>query len=309
LLLFVLSIIVFLAGRLSLRHLDALIATGPAIPASFRWTDMLDFAVGFLWRGFAGSSEAVAHMQGLLFAGSLGFAAALLLYRLRYSAFTMQVDQVHDATPRRVVIMGLSELSAPADDAIKTASQMDLGTASAADLGRLPWQQNLRVLHHHFSPPRPEPGWVARRLIGLKLRREPGRCHVIVLPSPESRRQAQQFVEMAKACLARTAEISTRPADVEIEIWSDAANYNSLRSLRESLLSIIRSMRARPDVQARLDEISIDTTPGMKLFSIAGAAVTFASPLEFTYVETIAPNRVVAFDVRAEFRRHMRLPA
>jgi hypothetical protein len=40
----------------------------------------------------------------------------------------------------------------------------------------------------------------------------------------------------------------------------------------------------------------------MKLVSIAGAAVTFASPLEFTYVETTEPNSVVAFDVRAGFR-------
>ena len=205
-LLFALSIVGFLAGRLSLRHLDALIATGPTTPASARWADKLDYFIGFLWRGFTGSNEAVDHMQGLLLFGSVGLAAALLLYRLRYSAFTMQIDQINDATPRRVIIMGLSELPAGADDAIKAASQMDLGTASAANLGRLPWQQNLRVLDHHFTPPRPEPGWVVRRLIGLKLRREPGRCHVIVLPSPESRKHAQQFVEMVKACIARTAE-------------------------------------------------------------------------------------------------------
>ena len=103
---------------------------------------------------------------------------------------------------------------------------------------------------------------------------------------------------MAEACLAQSGI-----HDVAIEIWTLPASYNDLVGLRDALHGVVRSVRQRPDVEARMDEISIDTTAGMKIFSIASASATFASPIEFTYVETTAPYRIAAFDVRAEFRR------
>ena len=56
---------------------------------------------------------------------------------------------------------------------------------------------------------------------------------VVILPSPQSARQAQQFIDMAQAALARSGA-----APFEATIWRNPANYNDLRVLREALREI-----------------------------------------------------------------------
>jgi len=179
-----------------------------------------------------------------------------------------------------------------------SVSGLDLNDAATADLGRFPWQQNLRVLRHHLLRPLPNRSWWAatRRVLTRTPRMEPTRI-VVVLPSPQSAPYATAFTEIASDCVARSCSLN-----VLFKIWPQAVDYNDLTALRREFLAIVRAMQENRESASALDEISIDTRPGMKLVSIAGAAVTFASPLEFTYVETAPPNRVVAFDVRAAFR-------
>jgi hypothetical protein len=79
------------------------------------------------------------------------------------------------------------------------------------------------------------------------------------------------------------------------------ADYNDLEGLKGAFYEIIAHVKTDQEIMAREAEISIDTTAGTKLQSIAAAAATFASPIEFSYIEQFT-NKFVAFDVTAGFR-------
>jgi len=300
-----------IAVKMATFHLDWLLAAATAAaPVRLSLTTALQWVFGFAWFGFTGPIEAQAHLQGSLVSGAILLVATVLLYRQRYSIFAMDIVTRRDkeAVPRRVVIMGLSldprheTDTAAARQAVESfkakTSMLDLDAAAGADLGRFPWQQNLRVLRHHLGRELPGPGRLVAAWRWLVRRPAPESCRiVVVLPSPQSAPYAADFAEVAQACAA-----SSGASGVEFGTWERPVDYNDLDALRREILAVVRKVQLDPRIVARLDEISIDTTPGMKLVSIAGAAVTFASPLEFTYVETAPPNSVVAFDVRAAFR-------
>jgi hypothetical protein len=300
-----------LAMKVLAFHIDKLLAaTTEAPPEQVTLSTILGWLFGFAWQGFTGSVEMRAHLQAVLVFAAILLVSTVLVYRQRYSIFAMDIVARRDAeaVPRRVVVMGLSldprleQDAAAAKEAVDAfkikASALDLEAAARANLDRFPWQQNLRVLKHHLLRPLPSAGWLRRtwRRLGRSPKSRPGRF-VVVVPSRESAPHAEAFKAVAAACAANSG-----CPDVQLKIWERAADYNDLDALRRELLAVVRELQRDPGVAAGLDEISIDTTPGMKLVSIAGAAVTFASPLEFTYVETAQPNRVVAFDVRAAFR-------
>ena len=251
-----------------------------------------------------------AHLLAFLVWLGVLLICTVLLYRQRYSFFEMDIKarRDEDAVPRRVVVMGLSldprleKDAAAAKEAVGAfrlkASALDLEAAAQANLERFPWQQNLRVLRHHLLRPLPSAGWLGRawRWLARNPEAKAGRF-VVIVPSRESKPHAEAFKAVAEACIANSG-----CPDVQLKIWERAVDYNDLDALRHELMAVVRKLQRDPGIAARLDEISIDTTPGLKLVSIAGAAVTFASPLEFTYVEPQTPNSVVAFDVRAAFR-------
>jgi hypothetical protein len=273
-------------------------------------TDFLNWFLAFAWHGLTGPVTTRAYLQAVLVSSGVLAIFAALLYRQRYSLFEMDIvdRRGEGAPPRRIVVMGLSlnpglaEDEKAAEAAIEAftaiASTLDLEAAASADLKGFPWQQNLRVLRHHLLRELPRPTWV-KRVWAWATRRPRGElCRVVVVvPSRETARYANAFVAVAKACVD-----NSRCADVQFKIWERPVDYNNLGALRRELKSVVRTVQENEAIAARLDEISIDTTPGMKLVSIAGAAVTFASPLEFTYVENTSPHSVVAFDVRAAFR-------
>jgi hypothetical protein len=285
------------------KLLEATMGEGPAQPS---FSALLQWLLAFVSQGITGPLKTRALLQGALFWAGLFLTCTVLLYRQRYSILAMDITARRDeeAVPRRAVVMGLSTRFADeaASDAVRVfsnqAAALDLDAAAQADLGGFPWQQNLRVLRHHLLRPLPTQGWLkgAWRWLARRPQVEPCRV-VVIMPSRESAPFAEAFIEVATACAENSG-----CSGVQFQTWPHAVDYNDLGGLRRELLAVVRKLLQDPRTAARPNEISIDTTPGMKLVSIAGAAVTFASPLEFTYVETQAPNSVIAFDVRAGFR-------
>jgi hypothetical protein len=239
------------------------------------------------------------------------------LFGLRYTFFRLDIEQRRGvgAAPRRVVIMGLSPPGAREVPDRQMTAGMDLAGAidPTGPLGGAPgrpahpWQQNLRVLNHHLA--RPLAGGHLRILNWLRRARahEPNRL-VYVMPSlskegaPGSDRFVDAFIEFSEKIIGNTPKLPL-PRFIPVA----AAEYDDLDQLEQSLRRVIARAYAEG---ARFDEISIDTTPGLKLFSIAGASVTYGNPAEFTYVSTIPPFELHRFDARAvvQYRRMLSWP-
>ncbi len=307
-LLLLLTGVVFLSLNTTVHHIEQLILLTRPAESPKSLLDQVDYTFGFIWKGFGAPPTVETHLISALTLGSIGLIGTILLYRLRYSVFELDIDQRYDAPPRRVIIMALSEpyqraaASSPNDpktqeahrnyqQALAKLATLSLPEASSANVGRFPWQQNLRLLAHHLCRPLPKPKRFASR------RRRTSRV-VVVLPSLETRHFMQAFLDLVHSTLEKT-EIKD---EVRVIPWDRGVNYNVLEALHSELEAIISHVRSDPEIAAEYAEISIDTTPGLKLVSIAGAVATFASPMEFTYVETAPPYEVVSFDASAAFR-------
>jgi hypothetical protein len=254
----------------------------------------IDRAFGFLKTGFTGSPDDQLNMQAAILWGAIAIASGYLAVRLRHTLFSLDIDPQPEAPPRRVIIMGLSDLAPGSDAALARLAAMPIGEAVRADVGRVSWQQNLRVLAHHCA----RDGFRRRRrFMPWRTEPDPRPHHVIILPSHQTKDLVPQFEALAKACLQAGSARS-----VKYHPWRTSVDYDDLAALQDQFRAIIRWARAAPDIAAQLDEISIDTTAGFKVLSIAGAAATFASPTEFTYVQTRPPFDVLAFDVQAVYR-------
>src|SRR4029453_11388283 len=136
-----------------------------------------------------------------------------------------------------------------------------------------------------------------RRFLPWRTEPDPRPHQVIIVPSHQTKELVPQFIALARSSLEAGSARS-----VEYHPWETSVDYDDLAALQDQFRSIVHWARAAQTIEARLDEISIDTTSGFKVFSIAGAAATFASPIEFTYVQTRAPFKVLAFDVQAIYR-------
>lgn len=195
--------------------------------------------------------------------------------------------------------MGLSPVTNPAQADDATWSLHDAVTVEA-DKSWRPWQQNLRILRHHLTRPLPRPRW--SRLLGHEGDQQIERI-VYVLPSQTSGSDIGSAACLGNfvAFAAKTIENTPGLPPVRF-VELPPTDYTKLAKLEQSLRDAVATALNDKVVPAKYDEISIDTTAGFKLFSIAGAAVTFASPAEFTYVTTSAPYEVQVFAVRAMVR-------
>jgi hypothetical protein len=216
-----------IAVKVATFHFDALLAmTTRAPPARLTLATALQWVFGFAWHGFIGPIEAQAHLQAVLVTGAVLLVSTVLLYRQRYSIFAMDIVARRDeeALPRRAIVMGLSldprheKDPVAAKEAVKAfavnASALDLEAAAGADLGRFPWQQNLRVLKHHLGRELPRPGLLVAVWRWLVRRPAAELCRVVaILPSPQSAPYAQAFVDVAQACAANSGDV---PRSVEI---------------------------------------------------------------------------------------------
>ena len=286
----VLAVLIFVFASAASHRLEMLIDALDASAPPSGAADGLRDAFKFLWP--FGDAKTVAQFVALVAIGTGLVVFTYLLYRLRYSLFEYDIVEKTDAPPRAAIIMGLSELGGnePVNKRrIAEVETLTLEDACCKDFGQpyFTWQQNLRVLAHHFLRD-------AKTASGKgKKRHRTMTRHVIILPSPQS--DVGIFVSMAKACLENSGI-----NDVTLLPWPKQVNYGKLAETRDELKKIMAHLRASPDIAARYEDISIDTTPGQKVLSIAAAAVTFASPAEFTYVER--DGRVIVFDVVATFR-------
>lgn len=146
------------------------------------------------------------------------------------------------------------------------------------------WQQALRALYRHIKP-RPD-------RFRSSQSGEP-RFLLLVIPSEESRDEVGEF----KAMVGRYLEKSGfDPSCVEI-IDQGACDFENLQQVLNALETAIFTLQERQkDLQ--LSDITIDTTGGQKIVSIAAAGITFQSGLEFSYVSTNSPWEVRVVDMR-----------
>lgn len=297
------SVVAFIALNATIYHLEGVIAgTTQGQPREgLEWPWVYSF--GFLWKGWSAEGGAWPHFVAFLGLGLIFAISATILYQLRYSIFNLDIEEKEKAQKapfrRRVIIMGLSHLGGDQSTvtaAIKEFSQLPLNEAvNLTYMPQFPWQQNLRVLYYHLHAPNPDAkSWIPLR----RSRGAPEAQHVFILPSEQSAEQATLFRDMAKKCLANSNSMEK----LKFEVCSPV-NYSSFNELKEAFQDIMARAVGDKNISAEDYDISIDTTSGKKVPSIAAAAATFANRAEFTYVDSDDQTWWVApFDVIARFR-------
>ncbi len=278
-------------------------ATKPkTFPTDLSW-DWLYYQFSFL---FVHNEKTLPIWIILFLTGFLLLVCFILLYRLRYSIFEMNIVRKRKrfAVPRRVIIMGLSVPRYQADNPAPpkqifldrmndlTLEQVIKDPVLSGKSDEVPkgtgyynWQQNYRVLAHHLLNT-DKADWINKQTFDI-----------IIVPSKDgSEKYADLFKSQAEDCLERSGI-----GNVRFQIWETPLDYSDLEDLKEGLREVIVYVRNAPEIKAQYTDISIDTTAGQKLLSIAAASSTYASPAEFTYVETNQQD-LLAFDVTASFR-------
>jgi hypothetical protein len=294
----VFSIVAFVALNATVYHLEGTIENTTRQLTDDNSYSTLVHSFGFLWEGWTANAESRTHWIAFLTMGLVFGICAMLLFRLRYSIFELDIEEKdpQQSPPRRVIVMGLSELEGEYDENITEFSALNLDDA-VNRVSRFQWQQNLRIIHHHLRTP------LKRSRLFKLFRRRPNqefeRQYVIILPSEESEKQAEKFLNMVQSCLANSGYHER----MSMTVWSRAVDYSSLNDLKNAFRDIIADVVGSSEIAAKDYDISIDTTPGKKVPSIAAAAATFANRAEFTYVDANRSGwRIAAFDVIARFR-------
>lgn len=175
------------------------------------------------------------------------------------------------------------------DSGARTSFRGTFETISKAEhLSFFKWQQNFRAIGSQ----------VTRLLDGTRAFTSTAPFLLVTIPSPESHREYPAF----EASL-RKIWVNSGFSENELKTSELApVDYDHLPALTEALREAVHLLTKGGLARLALSDITIDTTAGFKTASIAAAAVTFESDLEFSYVSTHAPWDVIVVDMKARFR-------
>jgi len=237
-----------------------------------------------VWRAPAG--------ERLLFAGAVFcvvVALGYIVYKWRHTLIHTAVRRSDRIAAKPVLIMGLSDLAgeggrnlvsnlksletarslplsalALTEDEVKDEkrplSEDDRGKLTA--IARFPWQQNLRAMKPHLGVLR----------------------HLIVITSHQSHDNFPDFrswIDDLRMEIGPLKVHEVGPADFE--------DYDDLVQAFGSALRL-----SGDECGARLEEVCLDATAGLKIFSMTAAIVTLNKSLVFTYVNN--RGKVRAYD-------------
>lgn len=115
--------------------------------------------------------------------------------------------------------------------------------------------------------------WIQQAAILLKLEEFKAPLEkIIVIPSKESAEFKEKFIEFVSLLFPQYENL--------IE-FSDPVNYEEVQEVQKTITHISRKLK---ESNFKDNEILIDVTPGLKLFSIVLAGATFDNPKKFCYV-------------------------
>jgi CRISPR-associated protein Csx16 len=238
--------------------------------------------------------ESAAGRQNLFLWGLAALAGLAVcvwvLYRLRNRFFQFETRSVHDhVEPRRVLIVGLSELKNPSEaDGFMTLVRdkglsLDwLGCPSETFRERL---RSLGVATDEIDRFDRFPWLTGLVSIGAHA---PRLETVIVVPSPKSSGQVELFRSLVEVAWANTAALHGRP----LSVYPVAAvDYDQFDAVCKRLEATMKEMTVLD-----MSEVCFDATAGTKVYSAATAAMTLNNDAICMYVTSSRHFEV--FDTR-----------
>jgi CRISPR-associated protein (Cas_Cas02710) len=230
--------------------------------------------------------------------GKVGIAILLLallcgtvywLYRIRrvWRLPPRVLEQREGAVSRKVLVVGLSippprikafdlgdgkfvELHPTADGLTLSVATVD---AALKEMQGHNWQQSLRSIHPH-----------AKEKLEL----------LVIVPS--SGDGSGQFINQFRKWLQHYQGTAQWRA-FEIQVVDPAVDYEDFKEVQ---LAYMKAVQLAEEKGFSELDVVIDITAGQKPNSIAAAMVTLTSQVDFQYVQTAKPNKLITYSVVSE---------
>jgi CRISPR-associated protein Csx16 len=212
-------------------------------------------------------------------------------YRHRILSHAATLDPTPGADSRPVLITGVSNVDMPKDkfesliegvigrivkekiSAAALVRHRDILTQDGYDFAWLPWLQTLRAIWYHRD----------------RIQR------VLCITSTKSEAQFDLFVKFLRAVQAASPGLAD--TDIHIRRVGEPVDFEDYNGLHQRLTQALDEAAAGGFDEA---QISVDATPGTKIYSITAAAITFGPPdLRFLYVNGDAAVRSYNASIRA----------